>query len=424
MSLPPSTPSSGPPFSSETVTENADIRILILDDELFMLKLHAQILSSLGFSRVATSDSGPRSLAEIDRSGASPDLILLDLSMPEMDGVEFIRHLGDRKFAGRLILVSGEDERVLQTVVKLARAREVRVLGHLTKPVQPERLAALVRRWRPASGTGPISWRKIYPAEEIRSAIENQQLAVHYEPKVNLRTGEVTGVEALVRWIHPKDGVVLPDQFIMVAEANGLIQALTRFVFPAALAQANRWREAGLPVRMAINVSVDALAAPDFADFAAEQAARASIPPNDIIIEVTESRLIQDIGAPLEVLTRLHLKRFQLSIDDFGTGYSSLAQLKEIPFNELKIDRTFVHKAATDQTGRTMYTTCLRLAKELQMRTVAEGVEDRADWDFVNQTECDSGQGYFIGRAMPGGAIPAWAERWTRRLKRDFTDED
>ncbi len=409
---------------AKPVAQNADIKILVLDDELFMLKLHAQILASLGFSCVTTCGSGPRALAEMDQGGEVPDLILLDLSMPEMDGVEFIRHLGDRKFTGRLILVSGEDERVLQTVAKLALARQIRVLGHLGKPVQPERLAALVRRWRPASGTGPITWKKQYPADEIRRALENRHMVVHYEPKVSLRDGAVTGVEALIRWMHPKDGMVLPDQFIPTAEANGFILELTRFVFPAALAQANRWREGGLSLRVAVNISVDALASADFVDFASEQAGGAGIATRDIVLEVTESRLVQDIGTSLEVLTRLHLARFQLSIDDFGTGYSSLAQLKDIPFNELKIDRGFVHKIAMDQTSRTMYTTCLGLAKELQMRTVAEGVEDRADWDFVRATACDAAQGYFIGRAMPGEAIPGWAVKWAERVKRGFTNED
>ena len=405
------------------MADRAALRILVVDDDLFMLKLHAQILSGLGFSLVTTCDSGPRALADMDRTSERPDLILLDLSMPEMDGVEFLKELSERKFTGRLILVSGEDERVLQTVVRLARARELRVIGHLRKPIQAEALAGLVARWRPPSGTGPIVWKKAYSPSEIRAAIDNREFLLHYEPKVSLRTGEVTGVEALVRWSHPHDGSVAPDQFIGVAEQNGLIQDLTRFVFPAALAQAKQWRDGGMAVGVAINVSVDALAASEFADFAAEQAALVSIPTKDILIEVTESRLIQDIGAPLEVLTRLHLMRFQLSIDDFGTGYSSLSQLKDIPFNELKIDRGFVHKAATDQTVRTMYATCLGLAKELRMSTVAEGVEDQADWDFVRETECDAAQGYFIGRSMPGEAIPGWVAGWSDRFKRGFAGE-
>jgi len=406
------------------MAENTDLRILVLDDELLMLKLHAQMLSHLGFSLVTTSQSGHDALATMDAVPEPPDLILLDLSMPAMDGIEFIRRLVDRKFEGRLILVSGEDERVQRTVEKLAEAHQIRVLGHLSKPVEEDKLAALLRRWRPPSGTFEIAWKKMYSAPDVQQAVMGNELTVHYEPKVSIKTGEFVGVEALVRWRHPKDGLVVPQQFVAVAEANGLIYPLTRFVFSTAMSQSAVWRAGGLSIRMAVNVSVDVLASLDFAGFAHEQATRAGVPPKDVTIEVTESRLMQDMRAPLEVLTRLHLMRFQLSIDDFGTGYSSLTQLQDIPFSELKIDRSFVHRANADQTVRTMYGTCLGLAKKLKMSTVAEGVEDRHDWEFVRTSECETAQGYFLGRAMPPEAILPWAAKWRERVRRGFTNED
>jgi EAL domain-containing protein (putative c-di-GMP-specific phosphodiesterase class I)/ActR/RegA family two-component response regulator len=406
------------------MSENTEIRILVLDDELFMLKLHAQMLANLGFAAVSTAQSGHDALAKMDMEKESPDLILLDLSMPAMDGLEFIRRLVDRRFEGRLILVSGEDERVLRTVEKLADAHHIRVLGHLSKPVQQDKLAILLRRWRPASGTFEIAWKRVYSEDAVRSAIEGDQLIVHYEPKVSVKTGELVGVEALVRWRHPKDGLVVPQQFVGVAESSGMIHKLTRIVFSKALAQAASWRAAGLAVKMAINVSIDALSTLDFADFAAAQAAETGTAPKDVIVEVTESRLMQDLRAPLEVLTRLHLMRFQLSIDDFGTGYSSLSQLQDIPFSELKIDRSFVHRGAADQTVRTMYNTCLGLAKQLKMSTVAEGVEDKNDWEFVRASECETAQGYFVARAMPPEAMLHWSTKWRERIRLGFPEGD
>ena len=406
------------------MAENTEIRILVLDDELFMLKLHAQMLANLGFASVSTSQSGHDALARMDEDKETPDLILLDLSMPAMDGLEFIRRLVDRKFEGRLILVSGEDERVLRTVEKLAEAHHIRVLGHLSKPVQEDKLAILLRRWRPASGTFEIAWKKVYSEEAVSQAIEGEQLTVHYEPQVLVNTGEFTGVEALVRWRHPKDGMVVPQQFVGVAESSGLIHKLTRFVFAKAMSQLAAWRDAGLQSKMAVNVSIDALSSLDFADFANEQAQTNGVSPKDVTIEVTESRLMQDLRAPLEVLTRLHLMRFQLSIDDFGTGYSSLSQLQDIPFSELKIDRSFVHRGTADKTVRTMYNTCLGLAKQLKMSTVAEGVEDRHDWEFVRASDCETAQGYFVGRAMPPEAMPGWAVKWRNRSKAGFPESD
>src|SRR5436190_8527659 len=154
--------------------ENTEIRILVLDDELFMLKLHAQMLANLGFASVSTSQSGHDALARMDEEKEAPDLILLDLSMPAMDGLEFIRRLVDRKFEGRLILVSGEDERVLRTVEKLAEAHHVRVLGHLSKPVQEDKLATYLRRWRPASGTFEIAGQKVYSPEAVQQALDEK----------------------------------------------------------------------------------------------------------------------------------------------------------------------------------------------------------------------------------------------------------
>jgi EAL domain-containing protein (putative c-di-GMP-specific phosphodiesterase class I) len=264
----------------------------------------------------------------------------------------------------------------------------------------------------------------MYSAEAVRQAVDGGELMVFYEPQVAVKTGELRGVEALVRWKHPKDGVVVPQQFVSVAEDTGMIHKLTRFVFSKALAQAAIWRNAGLPLRMAVNVSIDALSSLDFADFAHEQAAAHGVAPKDVIIEVTESRLMQDLRAPLEVLTRLHLMRFRLSIDDFGTGYSSLSQLQDIPFTELKIDRSFVHRATFDQTVRTMYGTCLGLGKQLGMSTVAEGVEDKNDWEFVRSSDCEIAQGYFVGRAMAPEGVLSWAARWRERAALGFTESD
>jgi EAL domain-containing protein (putative c-di-GMP-specific phosphodiesterase class I) len=409
---------------NERTAENKRLRILVLDDDLFDLKERAQMLSDLGQSLVSTSQNGHEALAHMDRDSTPLDLILLDLGLRSMDALEFIRRLQLRRFEGRLILTSDEDDRVVRTVERLAAAHQIRVLGRLTRPVQKDRLAFFLRQWRPAARTFEVSQKKRYPAEAVREALKAGQFTVYYEPKVAIRTGELVGVEALARWHHPTDGLVFPNQFIEVAEGAGLIDDLTRLVFGTAMSQYAAFRAQGLAVRMAVNVSIDSLSSLDFADFAFAEAARAGIPPKDVSIEVTESRFMEDVRAPLEVLMRLHLMRFELSIDDFGTGYSSLSQLQDIPFAELKIDRTFVHRAHVDQTVRTMYRTSLGLARELGMKTVAEGVEDKADWDFVRGTECEVAQGYFIGRGMPPEALLSWFRTWQDRVRLGFPGEE
>lgn len=403
------------------MTEEYAIRVLVLDDEPLMLKLLSRILANLGFSSVTACDSGRAALEWIDSHGKHPDLILLDLNMPGMDGVEFVRHLVERHYAGSLILVSGEDERMLQAVEKLVQAHKIPVLGHLHKPVTLEGLTALLGKWTPPSQNKPRAVKKIYSADEVRAAIANGELVNYYQPKVEVATGRVVGVETLVRWLHPRDGMVFPDQFIGVAEAHGLIDDLTRVVLIGALAQARVWQDAGLTLRVAINVSMDNLASLDFADFVAAQAAAAGVPHQQVVLEVTESQLMQDLRTPLEILTRLRLKRFRLSIDDFGTGNSSLAQLRDIPFDELKIDQSFVHGAGANRMLRTIFDASHQMAKQLNMETVAEGVEDRDDWDFVRNTGCDLAQGYFIAKPMPAADLPDWIQAWQARGQKEFT---
>ena len=391
---------------------NFAIKILILDDEPLMHKLLARMLANMGYTSVVTCDNGHAALEMIDSPNDAPNLILLDLNMPEMDGLEFVRHLVERHYIGSLILVSGEDERMQQAAEKLARAHKITVLGHLHKPASPEGLAELIGKWMPLQQDKPRAEKKVYGADELRAAIANGELVNYYQPKVWTATGRVMGVETLVRWRHPVDGMVFPDQFIGVAEAHGLIDDLTRVVLTGALAQSRLWQDTGLALQVAVNLSMDNLVSPDYTDWVARLAAKAGVLPQTMELEVTESRLMEDLRIPLEILTRLRLKRFRLSIDDFGTGNSSMAQLRDLPFDELKIDQSFVHGAWNNEKLRAMFDSSLGLAKQLGMKAVAEGVEDQADWDFVHQRGCDIAQGYFIAKAMPAAELPGWIQSW------------
>lgn len=401
------------------MTDRSAVNILVLDDESFMLKLMGRILLNLGFTSVTFCDNGRSALEQITDASGRPNLILLDLNMPEMDGIEFVRHLVDRHYSGSLILISGEDERMLQTAEKLVRAHKIPILGYLHKPVKPDALSAMLAKWTPPPAKAAGVTKKVYSSDELRAAIDNGELINYYQPKVALATGELIGVETLVRWRHPADGLIFPDEFISIAEASGLIDKLTRVVFTGAMTQAKAWEEAHLPLRIAVNVSMDNLASLDFLNFVAEITTKLGVAAHNVVLEVTETRLMQDTRAPLEILTRLRLKRFRLSIDDFGTGHSSLAQLRDIPFDELKIDQGFVHGAWKDETLRAMYDASLSLARQLEMEVVAEGVEDRNDWDLLRRTGCDLAQGTFMSRPMLAADLPGWIEKWRERVRKE-----
>lgn len=395
------------------------MQILVLDDDPFTLKLLARILANLGHHSVTLCESGHTALKHIDNPAEYPDMILLDLNMPKMDGVEFVHHLAERNYAGGLILFSGEDEHMLRAAEKEIQLHKINMIGSLSKPVKPEALGTLLNQWLALPRAGEQAEAKTHSANELRAAICNGELLNYYQPKVEPSSGRVMGVETLVRWNHPRDGMVLPSEFIRLAETHGLIDELTRVVLTGALAQAKVWQEQGLALQLAVNVSIDNLASPDFADFVAGLAAKAGVAPRDIVLEVSESHIpMHDMSAPLETLTRLRMKRFRLSIDEFGTGHSSLVQLRGIPFDELKIDQSFVHGAWSNKTVQAKYDASMAIAKQLDMEVVAVGVEDENDWNNLRRTGCNFAQGYFIAKPMPAADLPDWINSWHERMKK------
>ncbi len=405
----------GKPPKGENEVERSAIRVLLLDDDRFMTRLLSRMLASLGCEQVLACDNGHVALTHI--AERAPDLILCDLNMPEMDGLEFVRHLVERQYTGSLVLVSGESDRMLQTAEGLVRAHRLNLLGRLHKPVSLEALAALLERWSPPKQMRQRPATKVYPAAEVAAAIANGELLNHYQPMVELASGKVLGAETLVRWKHPAAGTVLPDQFIGVAEEHHLIDDLTAAVLRAAMGQSRAWHAAGLDLRVSVNLSMDNLISLTFPEFISGLVRELDVKPDQLVLEVTESRLARDLRVPLEVLSRLRLKRFGLSIDDFGTGHSSFTQLHDFPFGELKVDRSFVHGAADDATRRAIYEASLGVARRLHMEVVAEGVEDLTDWNFVRRSGCDLAQGYFIARPMPADQLPGWIATWHERVR-------
>ena len=394
----------------------AEARVLLVDDDPVTLQLIAAQLQSLRTIAVQAYPSAAALIDYLTTTDGRTSLALIDLNMPGMDGIELIRHLAENGFEGALALASGADRRVLETAARLAQARGLRVLGYVQKPVTTQALRDLMARWQQAPAAPAASGLPSATPHEIRRAIDGGELRLAYQPQINVATGALAGVEALVRWQHPVRGLLPPACFVPAAEEHGLVESLTRHVLDLALAQASAWQQQhGLRVRMAVNVSMDNLVRLDFAEYVVARLAQFGIAPQDLVLEVTETRLMKDLRAPLDILTRLRMRGIGLSIDDFGTGHSSLAQLRDLPFDELKVDRGFVHGGCTDPTLRAILTGSVEMAQRLGMRVVAEGVEDAADWALVRQAGCTEAQGYLVARPMPGDTLPGWLAAWPRQ---------
>jgi len=383
------------------------VKALIVDDDAFISNLTTRMLKKLGVEAVLTASDGLQGLEAVDAE--APEIILCDLNMPGMDGLEFLRHLAGRDASCSIILISGEEKRILQTAHQLAEAHQLTVLGALQKPIKPDPLGALIEKHRQrksAARRGPV---EMLTLETVRDGLASGAVDVFFQPKVSVPDRRLYGVEALVRWRGDDNRLVPPIAFLPVVEENGLIDALTDQVLAKALASAAAWRRGGLDIKVAINFSVDSLTRYEVYDRVISAIGQEAIDPENVIIEVTESRIMEDVLAPLEVLSRMRLKGIGLAIDDFGTGASSMQQLKRIPFTELKIDRAFVAGAPTDDEARAMLESSVALAKKLGLATVAEGVETEAEWDLIAALGVDLVQGYLIAKPMPADELMAWA---------------
>ncbi|MBC7994674.1 MAG: EAL domain-containing response regulator [Rhizobacter sp.] len=392
--------------------------LLLVDDDPFMLGMQSRMLRSMGYTMIGTAASAQAALMLLGAGRAAVDVVICDLNMPDVDGLEFLRRLGESDFRGNVILLSGEGPRIIHAVQKLLTARPLLILGALEKPAGHTALRMMLDRWQPMVPPTAVAPKPTYSPADLQAAQQTAQWVLHYQPKVDLRTGALMGMEALVRWNHPEHGLVYPDHFIGLAEDCGAIGPLTDWVIQAALTQLALWHHAGLHIHMAVNVSMDNLLEPNFARKVGALVRHSRLSPQDLMLEVTESRMMAMSSVPLETLVRLRMQRFGLSIDDFGTGHSSLAQLRDVPFTELKIDRGFVHGARENQLIRPMLEGSIGIAQRLGLQAVAEGVETEDDWSLLREIGCDIAQGYFIGRPMPSEGLRAWLADWMLKRSR------
>ncbi len=253
--------------------------------------------------------------------------------------------------------------------------------------------------------------RRLALLGELRRAIDQRQLLLHYQPKVDAHSGQLLGVEALVRWQHPEHGLLPPGEFIPLAERTGLITPLTHYVLDAALHQCHAWQQEGHEVPVAVNVSARRLLDLAFPDEVAGLLATWDVPAQRLVVEITESTIMADPAHALEVLGRLNAMGVQLSIDDFGTGYSSMAYLKTLPVHELKVDRSFVSHMTSNPSDATIVRSTVDLGRNLGLRVVAEGVEDQVTWQALSALGCDAIQGYHAGKPMPVDDLNQWLKQ-------------
>ena len=384
-------------------------KVAVIDDNAELCVLLKNFLQAKGYD-VTVYSTSELFLSHVINNPRLFDLILLDLFMPDPDGIRVIRALAEQHFPGAILLMSGEDQGVLRAALELAKAQHLCGLNSISKPfsldVMASRVDELLSR-NVSQNTPKYAWKP--EPSDVLNAIQLRQFDLYYQPKIQLEQRTTCGFEALLRWKHPQHGLIMPDRFIQMVETSShLMQALTEEVIRIAIEQLVVWKEQGKTVVLSINVSMLNLVRLDFPEFLQNLLLERQLTTAQLQLEVTETALMNEVATSLDILLRLKMKGFCLSIDDFGTGYSSLAQLHRIPFSELKIDRSFVMTMHSCLESRAIVDTCIKLGKRLGLKVVAEGVETEAILQTLIEMGCDIGQGYFWSKAVPSSETKLW----------------
>jgi len=376
-------------------------RLLVIDDDADVCKIVSRTARDANFEVASTTHfSEFKNLYQ----KFNPTIVIMDLAMPDTDGVELLRFLRAERSKTEVILISGMDRKVLNSARQVGQEHGLNMKGVLQKPIMIEELETLLAV--PSYFAGSVT------VHELDSAISQGELVVHYQPKVSLQSaanGSLKEVEALVRWQHPVHGLLGPDKFLFAIQETGLLLPLTRAVVAGACKQIRTWKDFGITMCVAVNIAPQLLTDLSLPDEIAKLAEQHDITTSQIIIEITESGVMEDTAQAMDILTRFRLKGFRLSLDDFGTGFSSLIQLYRMPFVELKIDQSFVRDVGASEEARVIVRATTEMAHRLNLTVCAEGVESEDDLNFLLLAGCDKAQGYFISRPIAGEKITSFA---------------
>lgn len=387
-------------------------QIFIMDDESEYGELIMEVAQMQSLIAVANQD--PLKFEEKLAEQPNVDLLFLDLNMPNRDGIEILRSLASMDFKGRIVLMSGFDESVLSTAYELAEVYGLLLLSPLSKPFSIHDVIGIFSKH--LIGVAPSNSLNdgLNPGPEVMSieaivlALEEGRVCMHYQPQISLSDYSVVGYESLVRLVDEGGKLCYPGQFIEVIEQHAKTELLLEKVCEQVCIDYQSHLQLLGDFTVSINVSALDLDDLEFPEKFARKIQCSNLRPSNVVIEITESRAIQQITAGLDILARLRLKGFHLSIDDFGTGSAVLSNIKKMPFTELKIDKSFVDKVLSDERTLSLTQSLIDMGHNLKMTLVAEGIEDIETARFLQKMGCDIAQGYYFARPMPADEVSNW----------------
>ncbi|ABD89333.1 EAL domain-containing response regulator [Rhodopseudomonas palustris] len=392
--------------------------VLIVDDDRMQGRLIGEVCSRIGYRSMFAASY--ETAAELIAT-TSFSYVTIDLALGERDGIELLRLIAQLQVRPFVIVISGCEQRILNAAVRLAHSSGVCDAVALPKPIELAALRKVLLTARCDCGAQqrPVRDQAVVTAADLDAAVGNGEIYAAFQPKLELSTGKVVGCEALARWDSPTLGPIGPDLFIPLAEGSGAIKAVTLQILRSALQLAREIGRDDAEFVVAVNLSATLLSDPAITEDIGGLLQQLDVPARSLMIEITETTAMGDVSLAMDTLLRLRIKGIGISMDDFGTGYSSMSVLAQMPFCELKIDRSFVGGCLTDPDLWKVVASSVTIARSYNMKTVAEGIEDVATWQALAGLGCDAGQGFVFSRALPHDAFLAWCDDWHRRLRSD-----
>jgi EAL domain-containing protein (putative c-di-GMP-specific phosphodiesterase class I)/ActR/RegA family two-component response regulator len=390
-----------------------NLHFLVAEAEPVQRRALIEALGQLGATRVTDVPDGATALRTLQASFTPKvDVAIVDLALGGMDGLELLRAIAALKSTVRLIVVGAQPASVLFSVETLAQAYGIDLLGTIAKPVSSAKLKALLDNFQPPARPRTAPASPAFSFAEVGVGLQQRQFEPFFQPKIELATGQVKGLETFARWRHPEHGVLGPASFIDALEQNSRVDFLDWTMIELSVERCRQYHDQGIPISISLNLAPETLANPNFIRQVSSCMKRHGVMPDYLTFEMTEGSILNFDADFIERLVRLRMMGFGLAIDDYGTGHSNLQLLARIPFSELKIDRSFVDGASKKRPLGTVLKSCLGLAHSLDRMSVAVGVETRQDWDFLQGLGCTYAQGYHIANPMAASAFPGWLEDW------------
>jgi len=394
------------------------LRVLIIDDQQVARQWVRGVLGTLGIEHVVEANGAREALQAVTERGARFDLILCDLRMPGKDGIETIRALASLGLQCAVAILSVEDERVIESAGLLATLRGLNLVGAVSKPLNVEKLEQILQKASDAAKPkAPVPLD--ITESELSAAFAQGELEVYFQPKIHMYSGECVGAEAMLRWTHPRHGLLHADVVMPYIERSpALLAQLTTFTVHEALVACSRWQSDGRHIGVSVNISPLVFDQLDLPDMIERVAMERNVLPASVTIEVEETTLAGFPALMVDIAARLRIKGFQLALDDFTGAHSGVQEILSVPFSEIKLDRSCVDGCSSTPVKRAIVEAGLAIGRNLKLTTVAVGITQRPDWELLTDLGCGAAQGHFIARPMPEAGFAVWLAQWMLHKQR------